>query len=75
MIWLSKNQKHKLEQQQKEELERYKNWMRSLSNELVDWCIKKSLSVADFENVVNYTKERFQLSFGQKKIDKLQSDK
>lgn len=67
-IFLPKNQQHKIKQQQQAERNRYNNMMNSLSSELVEWLKEKDLTVADFENLIGFTRSRFELVFGKTKI-------
>ena len=67
-IFLSKNQQHKLNQQKQAELDKYKNLMSGLSDELVKWLKDKDLTIADFENLIDLTKQRFQITYGKSKI-------
>lgn len=70
MILLSKNQQHQLVMERQAEADRYKNWLKQTSDELIEWCVSKNLTIADFENVINFTKGNFQIIFGKIKIEK-----
>ena len=72
-IFLPKNAQHKLEQQKQAELRAYQNQISDMSDKLIDWLIERDMSVADFNNLVKITEERFRLYFGGKKIKELKN--
>ena len=67
-IFLSKNTKHKIEQQQEAEQNKYRNLMVSLSDELVKWLKEKDLTIGDFENLVGFVRQSFEMSYKKTKI-------
>jgi len=73
-IFLPKNAQHKLEQQKQAEMKQYQNRISDLSDELINWLTEKELSVSEFENVIDITRNRFQIYFGSKKIKELKDE-
>jgi len=71
-IFLSRNQQHKIAQQKQAELNKYRNMISGFSDELIKWLKDKDLTIADFENLIDFTKQRFEITYGKSKIKQIQ---
>ena len=70
-IFLSKNEKHRQQMAQEAELNAWKQKLQRLSDELIEWCKEKDLNISEYENIVEFTRERFQMNFGKLRINNL----